>query len=48
MRIGGYFAFYIPGDPGPTPYPGATYTSPGQPDLEPARIALDSPMKISN
>jgi len=45
---GGYSAFYNPGGPGPTPYPDASYTAPGPADLEPAIIALDNPMRISN
>ncbi len=45
---GGYSAFYNPGGPGPTPYPNASYTSPGPPDLEPVIMALDNPMRISN
>lgn len=45
---GGYSAFYNPGGPGSTPYPSATYTAPGPPDLEPVRMALDNPMRISN
>lgn len=45
---GGYSAFYNPGGPGPTPYPNVSYTAPGPPDLEPVRMALDNPMRISN
>ena len=45
---GGYAAFYNPGGPGPTPYSGVNYTSPGPPDLEPVIMALDNPMRVSN
>ncbi len=45
---GGYSAFYNPGGPGPTPYPNVSYTAPGPPDLEPVRMALDNPMRVSN
>ena len=45
---GGYSAFFNPGGPGPTPYAGARYTSPGPYDLEPVIMALDNPMRISN
>lgn len=44
----GYSAFYNPGGPGPTPYPNASYTTPGPPDLEPVILALDDPMRVSN
>ncbi len=46
--VGGYSAFYNPGGPGPTPYSGASYTSPGPPDLEPIIMALDNPMRVSS
>ena len=46
--VGGYSAFYNPGGPGPTPYPDASYTAPGPPDLEPVIMALDNPMRVNN
>jgi sugar lactone lactonase YvrE len=44
---GGYSAFYNPGGPGTTPYPGVSYTQPGPRDLEPVIIALDDPMRVT-
>ena len=43
---GGYEAFYNPGGPGTTPFPGVNYSQPGPPDLEPVIIALDDPMRV--
>jgi len=43
----GYSAFYNPGGPGTTPYPGVAYTQPGPRDLEPVIIALDDPMRVT-
>jgi hypothetical protein len=44
---GGYSAFYSPGGPGTTPFPGEAYTQPGPRDLEPVIIALDDPMRVT-
>jgi len=44
---GGYSAFYNPGGPGTTPYPGLSYTQPGPRDLEPVIMALDDPMRVT-
>ena len=44
---GGYDAFYNPGGPGSTPFPGVVYTQPGPPDLEPVIMALDNPMRVN-
>ena len=44
---GGYDAFYNPGGPGTTPFPGEAYTAPGPPDLEPVIMALDDPWRVS-
>ncbi len=44
---GGYDAFYNPGGPGTTPFPGVAYTSPGPSDLEPVLMALDNPMRVN-
>lgn len=44
---GGYDAFYNPGGPGTTPFPGVVYTSPGPPDMEPVIIALDDPWRVN-
>ena len=44
---GGYDAFYNPGGPGTTPFPGVVYTQPGPPDLEPVIMALDNPMRVN-
>lgn len=43
----GYAAFYNPGGPGTTPFPGVAYTQPGPRDLEPVIIALDDPMRVT-
>ena len=43
----GYSAFYNPGGPGTTPFPGVSYTQPGPRDLEPVIIALDDPMRVT-
>ena len=43
----GYSAFYNPGGPGTTPYPGVSYTQPGPRDLEPVIMALDDPMRVT-
>ncbi len=42
-----YSAFYNPGGPGSTPYPGVAYTQAGPRDLEPVIIALDDPMRVT-
>lgn len=44
---GGYAAFYNPGGPGTTPFPGVAYSQPGPRDLEPVIIALDDPMRVT-
>ncbi len=43
----GYSAFYNPGGPGTTPFPGVNYTQPGPRDLEPVIMALDDPMRVT-
>lgn len=43
---GGYSAFYNPGGPGPEPFEGVRYTSPGPADMEPVIIAIDNPMRV--
>ena len=44
---GGYRPFYNPGGPGPEPFPGVRYSSPGPRDVEPVIMALDDPMRVS-
>jgi hypothetical protein len=45
---GGYDAFYNPGGPGTTPFPGVAYSAPGPPDLEPVIMALDDPWRVNS